>query len=54
MPILPTVLVNGAEGIGTGWSTTIPNYNPREIVDNLKRLMDGEEQVCWLNSKHKS
>ena len=32
MPILPMVLVNGAEGIGTGWSTKIYNYNPREIV----------------------
>jgi DNA topoisomerase-2 len=45
MPILPLVLVNGAEGIGTGWSTSIPNYNPRDIVANLKRLMAGEQQV---------
>ncbi len=36
MPIIPTVLVNGAEGIGTGWSTSIPNYNPRDIVANLR------------------
>jgi DNA topoisomerase-2 len=45
MPILPMVLVNGAEGIGTGWSTYIPNYNPRDIVANIKRLLAGEEQV---------
>lgn len=32
MPVVPTVLVNGAEGIGTGWSTSIPNYNPRDLV----------------------
>ena len=44
MPVLPTVLLNGAEGIGTGWSTSIPNYNPRDIVRNLKRLLNGEEQ----------
>jgi DNA topoisomerase-2 len=31
-PIVPTVLINGAEGIGTGWSTRIPNYNPTEII----------------------
>lgn len=31
MPILPMVLVNGCQGIGTGWSTYIPNFNPREI-----------------------
>ncbi|GHP12332.1 hypothetical protein PPROV_001106000 [Pycnococcus provasolii] len=42
-PILPMVLVNGADGIGTGWSTQVPNYNPKDIVDNLKRLMLGEE-----------
>jgi DNA topoisomerase-2 len=36
LPILPLVLVNGAEGIGTGWSTSIPCFNPREIVENLK------------------
>ena len=22
-------LVNGADGIGTGWSTSLPNHNPR-------------------------
>ncbi|EFJ45103.1 hypothetical protein VOLCADRAFT_94598 [Volvox carteri f. nagariensis] len=44
LPILPTVLVNGAEGIGTGWSTFIPNYNPRDIIANLRRLLNGEEQ----------
>lgn len=26
LPILPLLLVNGAEGIGTGWSTSVPNY----------------------------
>lgn len=43
IPILPMVLVNGCEGIGTGWSTTIPSYNPSDIVQNIRRLMNGEE-----------
>ncbi|XP_022236332.1 DNA topoisomerase 2-alpha-like isoform X2 [Limulus polyphemus] len=43
VPIIPMILVNGAEGIGTGWSTKIPNYNPREIVENLRRMIVGEE-----------
>jgi len=45
MPIIPMVLVNGSEGIGTGWSTYIPNYNPRDIVANLRRLLNEESTV---------
>ena len=43
IPILPMVLVNGADGIGTGWMTKIPNYNPRDIVKNLKRMLEGKD-----------
>ena len=35
LPILPLVLVNGATGIGTGWSTHILNHNPLDVVDRL-------------------
>lgn len=42
LPIIPLSLVNGAEGIGTGWSTNIPCHNPRDIVRNLQRMMRGE------------
>ncbi|KAF6168380.1 hypothetical protein GIB67_018220 [Kingdonia uniflora] len=42
MPTIPMVLVNGSEGIGTGWSSYVPNYNPRDIVANIKRLLNGE------------
>lgn len=45
MPVLPMVLVNGADGIGTGYSTSIPNYNPKDIIDNLLRMMDGQDPV---------
>jgi DNA topoisomerase-2 len=42
VPILPMVLVNGADGIGTGWSSSIPNYNPMDIVENLRiRMVEG-------------
>uniref|UniRef100_A0A671FSQ2 DNA topoisomerase 2 n=1 Tax=Rhinolophus ferrumequinum TaxID=59479 RepID=A0A671FSQ2_RHIFE len=50
IPIIPMVLVNGAEGIGTGWSCKIPNYDIREIVNNIRRLMDGEEPLPMLPS----
>ncbi|XP_054812803.1 DNA topoisomerase 2 [Prosopis cineraria] len=45
MPVIPMVLVNGSEGIGTGWSSFIPNYNPRDIIANVRRLLNGEEVV---------
>lgn len=45
VPVVPLILINGSDGIGTGWSSTIPNYNPEDIVDNLRRLMKGEEMV---------
>jgi DNA topoisomerase-2 len=44
------VLVNGAEGIGTGWSTKIPNYDVREIISNLKRMLDGEQPLPIVSS----
>lgn len=42
VPILPMVLVNGAEGIGTGWSTFVPNYNPIDLIANLECLLNNE------------
>ncbi|KAL1206886.1 DNA topoisomerase 2 [Cardamine amara subsp. amara] len=45
MPIIPTVLVNGCEGVGSGFSTYIPNYNPTDIVANIRRLLNGETMV---------
>jgi DNA topoisomerase-2 len=44
-PILPMVLVNGAEGIGTGWAVKIPNYNVRELIANVQRLIGKQELV---------
>ncbi len=43
LPIIPMILVNGCEGIGTGWRSTIPNYNPREIVANIRGKLHGKE-----------
>lgn len=43
MPVIPMVLVNGSEGIGTGWSCTIQNHDPREIIDNIRKMITGEE-----------
>ncbi|GMF09171.1 unnamed protein product [Phytophthora lilii] len=43
VPIIPMLLVNGAEGIGTGWSSSIPCHHPVLVIDNLLKLLDAEE-----------
>ena len=45
VPILPMVLINGMTGIGTGFSTNIPQFNPLEIVQNIKLKLDGKEYL---------
>ena len=45
IPIIPMILVNGSEGIGTGYSTNIPCYNPKDIIKNLKILIDSNGQA---------
>ena len=41
VPIVPLVLLNGADGIGTGWSTSVPNYNPRDVIAAIRAMLDG-------------
>ncbi|XP_066571819.1 DNA topoisomerase 2-beta isoform X2 [Amia ocellicauda] len=50
IPIIPMVLVNGAEGIGTGWACKIPNYDPREIVNNINRMLSHQDPLPMLPS----
>lgn len=51
VPTLPMVLVNGSVGIGTGYSTNIPCYNPEDIKRNIHSLLEGNELpdlVPWV------
>eukprot|EP01083_Nonionella_stella_P291797 992672_1 len=43
IPIIPTILINGCKGIGTGWSTFIPNYNTTDIIKNIRKKLSGED-----------
>ncbi len=45
VPTTANVLENGCEGIGTGFSTYIPPYNPDDIKANLKRLLEKKPLV---------
>ena len=42
IPVLPLLLVNGCKGIGTGYSTTVPCYNPKELVASLRARLRGD------------
>ena len=39
-PVLPMILVNGAEGIGTGFSCYVPPYDPEVIKHNILCVLD--------------
>jgi DNA topoisomerase-2 len=52
LPILPTILFNGTAGVGSGYSTYIPNYNPRDIAKWYKcklQKLPLPQLVPWYN-----
>lgn len=48
IPIIPMILVNGAIGIGTGYSTNIPQFNPREITQSLVNILNDKEPLDMM------
>ena len=42
-PIIPMILVNGSMGIGTGFSTDIPSFNPTDIIRYIQHKLRGED-----------
>ena len=43
LPIIPLVLVNGSQGMGTGFATDIMSYNPRDIVVRMLQILKQEK-----------
>ena len=43
VPTLPNLLINGSQGIGTGWSTKIPQFNPIDLINNIKLYLSSKE-----------
>jgi DNA topoisomerase-2 len=48
VPVVPMVLVNGTEGIGTGFSSFVPPYNPEDITANIRRVLSGESMTPMI------
>ena len=42
-PIIPLALINGADGIGTGWSSFVPPFSPREVIAAVRDTLQGHE-----------
>jgi DNA topoisomerase II len=40
LPIIPMVLVNGANGIGTGYSTSVPSFQPKQVVEAIRKRIE--------------
>lgn len=46
LPIMPMILVNGCTaGIGTGWSCSVPCYNPLDVIDCIKVWLENDGEV---------
>lgn len=41
-PTLPIILINGAKGIGTGWSSTCPMFNPDDVLHASHLWMESQ------------
>jgi DNA topoisomerase II len=52
VPILPLILINGTHGIGTGYSTNVPTFNPVDIIKLMECKLKGQpypEIKPWFN-----
>jgi len=47
-PVIPLLLVNGSQGIGTGWSTYIPPHNPLTVLDYIRNKLDDETNLTAI------
>jgi DNA topoisomerase II len=53
LPILPMLLINGADGITGGFSTSIPLHNPLEVVKRVRNWLDEVEMFAPLVPWHR-
>lgn len=49
VPIIPNILLNGAEGIGTGWSTFIPKFNINDLIIYVENKLKNKRKNIELH-----
>lgn len=42
IPILPSLLINGAKGVGTGYACNVLKYNPEDLKNNILTILKGK------------
>lgn len=45
VPVIPLLLVNGCQGIGTGWSTNIPQHDPLDVLKYIRAKLEGKKRL---------
>jgi DNA topoisomerase-2 len=48
IPLLPGSLINGSEGMGTGYATKILAYNPKDLIDSIVKLLNNKSIEDFL------
>ena len=54
IPVIPMILINGAIGIGTGFSTNLPCHNPSDIIARCEEIIEklnNTESTQVMNTK---
>lgn len=51
IPVIPMILVNGGLGIGTGFSTNIPNHNPADIIAECRKIINAIDKEGAIKNK---
>jgi DNA topoisomerase-2 len=50
VPIIPMILINGCTaGIGTGWSSQVPCYNPKDVISEIRLWLEKKEKSEYYN-----
>jgi DNA topoisomerase-2 len=57
VPVLPMVLINGANGIATGFRSLVPLFNPSDIIKNINAKFNrgsSVKLVPWYSGTYKT
>lgn len=48
-PIVPLLLINGVQGIGTGWSSYIPSHHAQDVLEYVRGKLNEDIKLPAIN-----